>query len=252
MTIDRARPGLLMAALGGSVAVYCLLLKSVPVPGGDPVVAFESVGLVALAGWFLVGVRASIRSRSLARALDRRSRTASLRGVDCRVIRHGGRHAFVLGALRPRIYLGDGLLHVLDEEELRGVLLHEDHHRRTLAPLRTLAIEGWLALLGRWRPVRAALDDRLVDLEEAADAAAIERGVTPATLASALLKCDPGAVPAGAAFAATSDRRLLALLARADGATELGSPRLPYEWLPVAAVAVIVIACHLSGLSPLG
>ena len=103
-------------------------------------------------------------------------------------------------------------------------------------------------MLGRWRPVREALDDRLLDLERAADADAIRLGVTPAALASALLKSEPGPPGAGAGFSSAADRRIQALLAHADGTLDARPARLPYEWLPAVAVAVIVLACHFTGL----
>lgn len=248
MTPGRMRPGLLIAVLGGAVAVYCL--TATPWLGGDPTLAIELLGVVLLAGWILLGARALARGYSLARQLDEWSDTATVAGVECRIIRDGGRHAFVLGAVRPRIYLGDALLDTLDPDELRAVLLHEDHHRRTLAPLRSVALEGWLMMLGRWRPARMALLDRLTDLENAADAYAIRRGISPAALARALVKSEAGPTYSGAAFGGASDRRLRTLLARADGIARTDSPRLPYEWLPVAFIVVVAIACHLDGVSP--
>jgi Zn-dependent protease with chaperone function len=136
----------------------------------------------------------------------------------------------------------------LDTDELRAVLLHEEHHRRTLAPLRALALEAWLTLAGRAAPARAALLNRLTDLEVEADAAALRWGADPSALASALLKTDVS-LAAGASFAAASAERLRTLVALADGAERVDDPRLPYEWLPVAAVAVVALACHVSGLS---
>lgn len=252
MTAGRFRSALLMAGLGGSVAVTCLLLPPVPLPGSDPALPFESVGVVALVAWLSLCVQALIRQRPLAGELETRSWNVRLHGLECRIVGRGGRHAFVLGALRPRIYIGDGLLSVLDDEELRGVLLHEDHHRRTWGPLRALALESWLSMLGRWPPLRDALEERLADLERAADADAIRRGVAPAALASALLKADPGPIAATAGFTSAADHRILALLSRADGAHESPPAGLPYEWLPAVAVAIIVFACHLTGLPPLG
>lgn len=74
--------------------------------------------------------------------------------------------------------------------------------------------------------------------------------MSPASLASALVQSDPSLPVSGVAFAAASDRRLRTLLAMADG-VEDGTPvRLPYKWLPVAALTAIAVACHATGLTP--
>ncbi len=54
----------------------------------------------------------------------------------------------------------------------------------------------------------------------------------------------------GVSFAAASAQRLRTLIAPADGTDHVDEPRLPYEWLPGAIVAIVAPACHLSGLSP--
>jgi len=240
---------MVVAALGGAVVAVCLAIA--PTRGGDPMLGVEVASVAILSIWTVIGLRETLRGRLLARALDRRSAPDAPTGVPCRVVREGGRHAFVLGTIRPQIYIGDELMRTLDTEELRAVLLHEEHHRRTLAPLRAVALEAWLTLAGRAAPARCALLDRLTDLEMEADAAALRWGADPAALASALLKTDVS-LGSGASFASASAERLRTLVALADGAERVDDPRLPYEWLPVAAVAIVALACHLTGLSPLG
>ena len=233
----------------GAVAMICV--ASALVPGRDPTIGLEiGLGGVVLA-WAAIGVRNMIRARDLAAELDARARDTALGGVACRVVQGGGRRAFVLGALRPRIYVGDGLPKDLDPEEVRAVLLHEDHHRRTRAPLRAAALEAWLALFGRVALVRVAIQARLADLEAQADGHAVTRGASVAALASALLKADPVPAHAGASFATTSDRRLRHLLALADGTPgpdDRPAFAAPYEWLPLALGSGAVIACHVMGL----
>jgi hypothetical protein len=213
--------------------------------------AVEVFGGVALSMWTVVGVRKMFLGRRLAQALDGRSAPHASAGVACRIVRGGGRRAFVLGAIRPQIYIGDGLVDALDAEELRAVLLHEEHHRRTRAPLRATALEAWLSLVGHAALARTALLDRLTDLEEEADADALRRGADPSALASALVKADPS-FAFGSSFAAASAQRLRTLVALADGAEPVDDARLPYEWLPVAAIAIVAFACHLVTLSPFG
>ncbi len=242
------RSGLLIAALGSGVLVFCVVASQAS--GGDPVVALEAVSAVALAAWTVVGGHNVWQAWRISRELNARCHVRSLAGVECRIVQGGGRYALVLGAFRPTIYVGDQLVATLESDELEAVLLHEDHHRRTRAPLRTAALEAWLALAGFWSPIRAILIERLTDLEVQADAAAVRRGVSVASLASALVKTDPIFKPAAAAFASAADRRLQSLLLMAVGQTETSASRLPYEWLHVAAVAVVAVACHLAGLTP--
>lgn len=251
MSLVLRRPASFVAVFGAGVATLCVLVA--PLAGVDPTLGVEAAGAGLLVAWVVVGARSLVRAWLLARRLNRLAERRLIAGLECRVIRGGGRHAFVLGAMQPRIFVGDGLLDALDADELNAVLLHEDHHRRTRAPLRAAAIDAWLPFLGGWAGARSTMVDRLVDLEEEADAGAIRHGVRPADLASALLKSDR-APNLAAAFSNASDRRLRALLANADGAAADGaaahdSTRLPYEWLPAIAVGVITVACHLAGIT---
>jgi hypothetical protein len=155
----------------------------------------------------------------------------------------------VVGTIRPTIFLGRDLVARLDEAELLAVLLHEEHHRRTRAPIRGAALEAWLAIVRPVRGLRAVVADRLADLEILADGFALAHGIEPAVLASALMK---GAEQPtlGSAFATAADARVAVLLDVAAGRPSRWSGRLPYEWLPVAVAAIVVLACHGSGLAP--
>ena len=236
----------LALALVGLVCVAGVLL-----PGRDPTVVLEVVVGGVSAAWALVGLRNLIRARRLATALDAHATEAAIGGVTCRIVPGGGRHAFVLGVLRPRIYVGDRLPAEFDPDELRAVLFHEDHHRRTRAPLRAAALEAWLAIFGRVARVRLAIQTRLGDLEALADRHAVANGVSPASLASALVKADPSPGRGASSFASASERRLRHLLALADGSRERVETlplAAPYEWLPLAAGITALVACHVIGL----
>ena len=257
MTIRQARPALLIAALG-ALGVGCCLV-ALPALGATSLLATELLVLALLGGWTLRVAPELARGWALGRRLDRASTPATVAGIECRVLYAGGLQAFVIGVLRPRIYLGDTLLVALDQEELSAVVWHEDHHRRTHAPLRAAAIEGWLGLLGRWRSVREPLVDRLADLEASADAEAMRRGASPAAIAGALLRCDAAPVAAGAAaFTAGVGIGDCGSSWRARPVRpEPPACRLPYEWvaLAVALVALLALAeaaaCGLLGLAPL-
>ena len=200
------------------------------------------VGGVALAFiWVIFAVRELIPSYRLSVALATDARDANLFGVGIRVTRSLGVDAVVIGALRPRIYVGSGLLEMFSDEEKRAVLLHEEHHRRTRAPLRAAALGAWLRLLGRAPAIRARVLDRLADLETLADADAIQRGSSPRSLARALVKGDRSLQPVSFAYAA--DRRVEQLLAHAEGTAVQPTIRPPYEWLPLIVLGITLIAC---------
>ena len=229
--------GLVAAAVGA--LLWCVSLTGVL--GSDPMLGFEVAA--AMIAWLWSGfvLRDLLASRRLAAALEAESDPTSIFGVPCRVTEGLGADAIVLGSVRPRIYVGASLVEALTQEELRAVMYHEDHHRRTRAPLRAAALTGWLRLLGRSRTARARIVDRLADLECLADADAIRRGSTRRALARALLKGDRTVQPAS--FSYLAERRVERLLELADDAG-IQSGRLPFEWLPVVFIAVVIVGCH--------
>ncbi|MEO7118138.1 MAG: hypothetical protein ABIZ34_04115, partial [Candidatus Limnocylindrales bacterium] len=185
-----------------------------------------------------------VRAWRLGRELRRWSEQRSIDGIRVQVVVGGGTMAMAVGTVTPQIFIGDDLLDILTGSERAAVLWHEEHHRVTRAPVRAAALEAWLTLLGRWGPARKRLIDRLADLEQLADEYAITRGSSAASLAGALLKTEPTLL--GASFSYGAERRIHALVD-----TDLGHPpraRLPYEWLPLTAVFVMSVACHLWGL----
>lgn len=223
---------------------WCLALGAVI--SGYPMAAIEVAGMALLATWAGLVAWELVRSQRLAQALAQEAREVSMFGVRVRVTGGFESDAIVLGAIRPVIYMGAQMVATLSDDELRAVVLHEDHHRRTRAPLRAAALVGWLRLLGRSSRVRGILLDRLAELEALADADAIQRGSSPSTLARALLKGDVGLQPASFAYAAK--RRVEHLLDRAAGIPVETSRRLPHEWLPVILVAGVTLGCHASFL----
>jgi len=205
------------------------------------VVELGAGGLLSLwAGLLLREVRTA---RSLGRRLSANSADAVIAGVHCRIVRQGAHEAFVIGALEPTIYVGAGFLAMLDPAERRGVLLHEEHHRRTHAPLRAAALESWLRLVRPVTVLERVLTERIADLEVSADAYAMAAGTSPDVLASALLKGRSAAL-AGTGYSDASEQRISALIDVADG-RPAARGRLPLEWLPLAIVTVAVAACHI-------
>lgn len=217
--------------------------------GIDPMLVLEIAGAGVLALWTVLLARDLRRAGRLRGRLDLVSSTAKIEGVEIRVIRSGNVEAFVLGILRPTVYLGDASIDVLESDELAAVLHHEDHHRRTLAPLRAAAVEAWLRIVGRSSAARDLLSARLVQLEAAADAYAIQRGVHPASIAAALLKVDPHCT-SGTAFSGAADHRIQALVDAAAGRPAARTTPLPYEWLPLAMAIAVTVGCHLGEVAP--
>lgn len=242
-SIDGARPGI-ATALGAAVALAWCTAAGIAL--SDPILAVEVAAGALLVAWAVTLLADMRRSVLLGRALDLRGRPSTLHDVAVRIIPGTNVEAFAVGLLRPRVYLSEAALGVLDSDELAAVVHHEEHHRRTLAPLRAAAVEAWLRLLGRSHIATSLLSARLVQFEAAADAYAIARGVHPSSIAAALLKVEARRTQ-GAAFAGSADQRVRALIDVTSGRREARMTPLPYEWLPVAVTAAIAIGCHVGG-----
>src|SRR5262249_50433237 len=80
----------------------------------------------------------SLRNRRPARANANRAFQGASAGAfaGCRVLPVEEPQAFVLGMLKPRVYLSQGLLETLSPDDLRLVLAHEKAHARRRDPLR--------------------------------------------------------------------------------------------------------------------
>lgn len=213
----------------------------------DPMVVVEALSAAITLTWVALVGRHLWRGRELARALAPFAISARVHGIECRVVADPETRAFVLGAIRPTIYLGGDLVTGLDADELRAVLLHEEYHRRTLGPLRAASLEAWLWLAGPVSRLSGAVADRLIDLERAADRFAIRQGATTAAIASALLKLDGDDSVPLAAFASAADRRVGGLLEFTAGRTET-LDQLPYEWLPPVVAVITLALCHITGV----
>jgi Zn-dependent protease with chaperone function len=94
--------------------------------------------------------------------------------------------AFVLGYLRPTLFVTEGLLSPEHREHLAAVLAHEHAHIRRADPLRALIASAGLAFHLPW--IASILHDRLVRAQEmAADADAASALGDRARIASALV-----------------------------------------------------------------
>ncbi|MBI5810139.1 MAG: M56 family metallopeptidase [Deltaproteobacteria bacterium] len=96
--------------------------------------------------------------------------------------------AFTHGLLRPRIYISKGLIRGLDRDELKGVVLHELHHRRRLHPLKFF-LTAFIKDSFFYIPIIAHLASfALLKKEHEADRVAASSMKEPYTLAGALVK----------------------------------------------------------------
>jgi bla regulator protein blaR1 len=109
-------------------------------------------------------------------------------GAGVQVIADTRPQAFCAGYLRPTVYISQGALELLSDDELEAVLAHEHHHRRVRDPLR-LACGRILSHALFFVPALRTLFGRYADLAELnADAAVVRAGAGGrAALASALL-----------------------------------------------------------------
>lgn len=247
ISVDHARPGIITLLAAGVALAWCTA-AGVSI-GVDPMLLIEIASVVAVGLWAVSLGRDLRRADALRRRLDEMSYSRTIDGVDLRVIRGGSVEAFALGALRPTVYLGDASIGALDDDELAAVIHHEDHHRRTFAPLRAAGVEAWLRIVWRWSAARGLLSARLAHLEAAADAYAIGRGVKPASIASALLKVDRQRAP-GSAFSGAADHRIRALIDAAAGRPATTTAALPYEWLPLVIAIAVIVGCHVGEVPP--
>jgi Zn-dependent protease with chaperone function len=189
---------LIGAGVIGGIALSCLLGASAPscshgfaclAAGAAQPVDLVRAALLALAASILVvAARAgwTILSLSLAlRRLPRARRRLELerQGVEC--IASFAPAAFCAGALRPRVYVTDSLVDLLDAPALAAVIAHEQAHAQRRDPLRRSLLAAlsdlmlrapWVLWLRNWHHEHA---------EISADRAAALL-VGPSTVADAL------------------------------------------------------------------
>lgn len=229
-----------MLSVPTAVVAVCAALRSGGA-GAVMTVAELSLALVLLVWLFLIA-RHVARAAAGERRLSQLGSVTRIEGRDVCVIDRGlERSAFVLGPLRPQIYVSDALVAVLDRAQLHAVLLHEEHHRRQRDPLRSVALEAWHRLLG-WLPaMRRWLERRHAELEIAADDFALRHGASRSALASALLKCDPPSARPAFGVDATANMRVRRLVSAPGQRREM----TPGEWLAPVLLATGFAACHV-------
>ncbi|MGA2533543.1 MAG: M56 family metallopeptidase [Candidatus Aminicenantales bacterium] len=108
--------------------------------------------------------------------------------------------AFTGGFLKPRVFLSTRLMDVLDEKELRAVVLHEAHHQNSHDPLKGLIV-SFLSDFLFFLPVSRFLKKAYsLTAEMTADAHSVGLKADPADLAGSLLKVQKLHAPAASWF----------------------------------------------------
>ena len=231
-----------MAQVAAFVFSACFLLTATT--RGDPMLALEVAVASVVALWAALVAWNVVRAWILRRRLEDGSRSIVVAGIACRLVASDRADAFSIG-VRPTIFLSARAVQALDRQQLRAVVLHEDHHRRSRAPLRAAALDAWLVIGGRWQMLRTPLVLRLAALEAAADRYALERGATPEALASALLRMDRSST--APSFTGQAEHRIDQLLAASRGAPMIERSHLPIEWLPALVLVAMALGCRLAG-----
>ena len=214
---------------------------------------------IAIVGALVVGTQLALAvlvahelllGRRLARTLAGSATEQTLQGTPVSIVRGLGSVAFVLGARRPRIFVGMDLLYELPPAQIRAVVAHELAHVHDRSPLRLALIAAVRRLLPA-PAVRELLRVRAAEIECRADEAAVVSGASPAALAAALLRVEPPPA-AGAGMGAVVAPRVAALAALAAGGKRQSRARAPVEWLlPLAlwaAIPVCIAARQLAAL----
>lgn len=226
--------------IGLAVALSCYVVAQVE--GSDPMLVVEAVGIVVLAVWVLAVARRVMATGRAAHRLGTNVGSRRIAGVRVHVLDAAIPAAFVAGILRPSIFVTSQAFRSLTRDELRAVVAHEEHHRRTRSPLRTAFVEAWTVVLPFPSVVERWVEGRVAADEMAADRFALTRGATRPILASALLKTEPGP---GVGFASRDELRVRALL---------GEPLAPIraawlEWIPLITIVAAIVGCQLAGVA---
>ncbi len=172
-------------------------------------------------------------------------------GLDGRLhlVSDDSAYTFTQGLLQPQVWLSSGLVALLDESELRAVLIHERHHIHQRDPLRVLFSRS-LAEALFFLPLAGSLRDTYMAAKEVeADQASSADNV----LASALLKLlrHGHTLPANASLAAigpldVTRKRIDRLVHQAPGLSFSDVVRLRQVVASVALALVLMATSYVA------
>jgi Zn-dependent protease with chaperone function len=148
----------ILVGLVGVIVLSCLFGPAAPCGNRFACVAATSshpinvvfVVVVVLAAGFLVVVRTGWTALQLSRSLRhlpraRRPDDLERQGVEC--LTSSAPTAFCAGALRPRVYVTDSLIDLLNPSALAAVIAHEQAHAQRHDPLRRSVLVALSGLL---------------------------------------------------------------------------------------------------------
>ena len=215
-----------------------------PVALGPPVL----VASMAVAAWTVrLAVTASLASRELARlhyvqAPPKLARSAAAAGVvRIACIATSSPMAFCAGLMRPTLFVSQGAVALLSEQELLAVLHHEADHARRREPLRRMARKAAADALA-FLPIVRWWSERQVERSEFAADLAAERSAGRAALAGALLVMTEPASSL-AAFGGHAEMRATRLLGlqveEARPPRALWASSFVYTWLALSLAGCV-------------
>ena len=203
---------------------------------------------IAIVAWTIrLGIITSRVSYDLARLQRvhvpiKLARSAAAAGVDrIECVRTSSPVAFCAGLLRPTVFVSQGAVTLLSEQELLAVLYHEADHARRREPARRTARNAAADVLAFLPIVRWWSERRLERCELAADVAA-ERSAGRAALAGALLVMTAPA-SSMAAFGGHAEMRARRLLGyqveEPHPSRALWASTLVYMWLALSLAGCV-------------
>ncbi len=124
--------------------------------------------------------------------------------------------AFCAGFFRPAVYVSDGLLTMLDPDEIEAVLRHEANHLHRRDPMRLFLLNLMHATLAPLPVVETLCERARIGIELAADRAALAMVPVPALAGAVLKVARAGSIRAQLTVAglSASEARIDALLGR--------------------------------------
>jgi len=145
--------------------------------------------------------------------------------------------AFTGGFLKPRIFLSTELVEILDEKELRAVILHESHHQRSKDSLKGLVVSFICDFLF-FLPVSRFLNKTYhLTSEMTADAYSVSSQADPLDLVGSLLKVQKFNGPAVSWFFDPTTERARRLLGRPS--------RIP---LPIKRTSLTIVLLTITAM----
>ena len=194
------------------------------------------IALAIVLGRFTWALLASVRATRRARVVVGKTRPTSDVGYHVRVLPVDLPEAYSVPGLRGQVVLTRGLLQVLDEDEQRAVVMHEEGHLKARHHVFLTFAKAVNAALSPLIPTERALAGLEQAVEEAADEYAASRLGSPLPVATGLSKAALAGLssPLGA-LSIGSGPDIPARVHRL-----LDAPSVP-RWMPIACFAAMAL-----------